>query len=385
MIKKSVFYWSPCLSHVGTVKSTLNSAVGLAKYNKTCQVGIINVFGEWDKYTKYLNYNNVEVINLTFNYYDKLPRGGFLKSRLSYLIIILISCFPLFFLILKRKPDYLIAHLITSLPLILFSFIKTECKLILRISGYPKLNFFRQRLWKFINSKIFKVTCPTNELYEQLDNNKIFDNTKTTVLSDAIININEFLKKKNEKNIDQSELVDKNYFLSVGRFTRQKNYSYLVNEFEKFIVEYPNEKLVIIGEGELKQEIVDKIKIKKLDKNIKVLNYSNNIEYFMKKSKALLLPSLWEDPGFVLVEAAMSNTFVISSDCKNGPKEFLLYGKAGILFKNNQKNELYNSLNFFIKTENDKNKKKILAKKNCLKFTMFRHQKRLSAILNEIT
>ena len=103
MIKKSVFYWSPCLSHVGTVKSTLNSAVGLAKYNKTCQVGIINVFGEWDKYTKYLNYNNVEVINLTFNYYDKLPRGGFLKSRLSYLIIILISCFPLFFFNSQKK------------------------------------------------------------------------------------------------------------------------------------------------------------------------------------------------------------------------------------------------------------------------------------------
>ena len=31
---KTVFYWSPCLSKVGTVKSTLNSALALSKYTK---------------------------------------------------------------------------------------------------------------------------------------------------------------------------------------------------------------------------------------------------------------------------------------------------------------------------------------------------------------
>ena len=33
-MKKKIFYWSPCLNHVGTVISTLNSAIGLCKYNK---------------------------------------------------------------------------------------------------------------------------------------------------------------------------------------------------------------------------------------------------------------------------------------------------------------------------------------------------------------
>ena len=35
------------------------------------------------------------------------------------------------------------------------------------------------------------------------------------------------------------------------------------------------------------------------------------------------MPSLWEDPGFVLIEASYSNTTIISSDCENGPKEIL--------------------------------------------------------------
>ena len=37
--------------------------------------------------------------------------------------------------------------------------------------------------------------------------------------------------------------------------------------------------------------------------------------FHMKNSKAFIL-SLWEDPGFVIIEAALCNLIVISSDCK---------------------------------------------------------------------
>ena len=47
---KEVYYWSPCLSKVGTISSTINSAIGLSKYGKY-SVKIINSCGEWI-YTK---------------------------------------------------------------------------------------------------------------------------------------------------------------------------------------------------------------------------------------------------------------------------------------------------------------------------------------------
>ena len=77
-MKKSIYYWSPCLTKVGTVKSTLNSAISLAKYSKRYEVKILNVFGEWSKYKNYLKKKNVEVKDLTFNYYNFLPKNGFL-------------------------------------------------------------------------------------------------------------------------------------------------------------------------------------------------------------------------------------------------------------------------------------------------------------------
>ena len=54
-MKKTVYYWSPCLTHVGTIKSTLNSSIALAKYNSNYEVILLNVFGEWTEYKKCLN------------------------------------------------------------------------------------------------------------------------------------------------------------------------------------------------------------------------------------------------------------------------------------------------------------------------------------------
>ena len=93
-----------------------------------------------------------------------------------------------------------------------------------------------------------------------------------------------------------------------------------------------------------------------------------------------VLSSKWEEVGFVIVEAAISNLFVISSDCPNGPSEFLNYGNNGILFKNNESGELSKALTKFINL-NKKNNMKLKLKKNANKYTMFKHFKVLNKIL----
>ena len=113
------------------------------------------------------------------------------------------------------------------------------------------------------------------------------------------------------------------------------------------------------------------------------MGYSSNIYNYMKHSEALILTSLWEDPGFVLVEAALSNLFIISSDCKNGPKEILLNGKGGFLFNSNEENALYYKLIDFVNYKRDK-KKLILVKKDIKKYTIFQHSQALDNILNII-
>ena len=96
---------------------------------------------------------------------------------------------------LEKKPDYLVIHLITSLPLILFLIFKFDTKLILRISGLPKLNIFRKFLWKISNNKIHFVTVPTKETCLKLKNMNIFDNSKIRHLPDPVFIENKIKKK----------------------------------------------------------------------------------------------------------------------------------------------------------------------------------------------
>mgnify|MGYP001261584847 FL=1 len=111
------------------------------------------------------------------------------------------------------------------------------------------------------------------------------------------------------------------------------------------------------------------------------MGFSENLFNYMRKAEAFILSSLWEEPGFVIVEAAMCNLFVISSDCKNGPSEFLQNGRSGFLYKSNIKHALKDKLEEFSEFKNNLKEKRINAKKNCLKYTMFRHSLELKKIL----
>ena len=94
----------------------------------------------------------------------------------------------------------------------------------------------------------------------------------------------------------------------------------------------------------------------------------------MKRASEFILSSLWEEVGFVIVEAAASNLSIISSDCKNGPKEFLMNSDAGYLFENNNLDSLINSFNqLTVDAPEIIYKKKILAKKNSKKYSIFQH------------
>ena len=374
---QNLLYWSPFLGNVGTVKSTLNSALAFKKFSRNkYNVKIINVFGEWNNYKNILKKSDIELINLSFNYINFLPKNGFIKSRISYTLIFLISFLPLLKLLKKENNSIFIAHLITSLPLLINFIFKINSKIILRISGYPKLHFIRKKFWQLTIKKVFSVTCPTEELINKLQTSKIIIHPRIKFLPDAIIDINDFLMKKNEK-IDLP--TKKKFLLSVGRLTKQKNYSYLLNEIKNFLISNNDYDLIILGDGEDKKMLKKKINDLSMNDRIYTLGHKKNPYSYMMRASALILTSLWEEVGFVIVEAALSNLLVFSSNCPNGPKEFLENGKAGFLFNTNEKNALKNEIN---KISSDNFKKKIFAKKNCLKYTKFRHFRVFNDILN---
>ena len=165
-----------------------------------------------------------------------------------------------------------------------------------------------------------------------------------SILRDPIISFKNLPKLKNEKRLSEMTNI-KNYFISVGRFTKQKNFEFWLKILE-LKKQYVDIKLVILGDGELMNRVKKIIINEKLEQDILTPGYQKNVFNYFSKARALILPSLWEDPGFVIIEAAACNLNIISSDCKNGPKEILLNGRAGYLFKNNDSDSFKKFLNY---------------------------------------
>ena len=164
MTKKKIYYWSPSLVNVATNKAVINSAYSINRYNKNFKAEIINFFGEFERYQETIKKKNLSLLNFyNPNFFKILPRHGKIYSRISYIIIFLFSFFPLNKIIKKNNPDYLVIHLITSLPLILLIFFNYKTKFILRISGLPKLNFIRKFLWKLAARNFIVLLAPHKE------------------------------------------------------------------------------------------------------------------------------------------------------------------------------------------------------------------------------
>ena len=373
-----IFYWAPWLGKVGSVKSVLNSADILEKYSKNrIKTKIIDAVGEWKEFQN--NYRYIDLNKIKF--FRFLPRGGFLNSRISYMLIFIFSFFPLLKLLKKEKPDYLVVHLITSLPLLLKVIFNLNTKIILRISGYPKMNFIRTFVWKKASKRIFKVTFPTSDLLNQFKKLNIFEENQMKILRDPIIRFKNLPALKKEET--KSEISNiKDYFLAVGRFTKQKNFEFLVKNFIELRRKYKDIKLIILGDGELLDVITKIVNNEQLKNEILILGFKKNVFKFFSKARALILSSLWEDPGFVLVEAAACNLSIISSDCKNGPREILLDGKAGFLFRNNDSQSFRETFEAYMNSnQNELIKKKIIAKKQVRNFTFFSHFKSFKNII----
>ena len=164
--------------------------------------------------------------------------------------------------------------------------------------------------------------------------------------------------------------------------TKQKNFLFLLSCLREIDLKNKNLNFLIIGDGEEKKKLKQLIKNYDLEEFVKLLDYTNNVFYYMNKSKAFILTSLWEDPGFVLVEAGLSNCSIISSDCPNGPME-IVGEKGGFIFSSNNKSSFLKTFDNFLKSSPiDKHNKKIIVKKKLKEFSIFRHYCKLKDILN---
>jgi len=280
-----------------------------------------------DKYNKFIIINNDE--RLEYPYQGQLINlgtkvksniiGKFLniikrihklrKIKKNYKIDVTISLLSSANInnILSRRNDKVIVSV--------RNFISKELK-----GFYGKLN---KLSIKCLYNKADEVVVVSKAIKEDLVKNFGLKENKIKVIYNPydIVKINQLAEEEIAE--DQIKIFNNPIIITAGRLSEQKGQWHLIRAFKKVKFEIPDAKLIILGQGELKDYLRQLASDLKLENDIYFLGFQKNPFKYIARSNIYVLPSLYEGFPNALCEAMACRVPVISSDCKSGPREIL--------------------------------------------------------------
>lgn len=118
--------------------------------------------------------------------------------------------------------------------------------------------------------------------------------------------------------------------VSIGRLEVQKDYFNLILAFER-ILKFREAKLIIIGEGSLRNDLQSFARQLGIAESIDFLGFVENPLSYLSQCDIFVLASKWEGFANVIVESLGAGVNVVSTACPSGPSEILDEGKYGRL------------------------------------------------------
>jgi glycosyltransferase involved in cell wall biosynthesis len=234
-------------------------------------------------------------------------------------------------IIIKKQNnfDFVVSFLTNANILNVLS--KVNEKVILSVRNHQtldlknkKYSLFYSLAIKILYNKSNGIVCVTKSVMDDLKTNfKIKDELLKVIYNGYPIN--QITKMANSKLSDQEKILfNQNTIISIGRLTTQKGHSFLIDSFSILKKSFNEYKLVIVGEGELREALEDQILNLGLSDSVFLYGKVDNPYKLLKNSKLFVLTSLYEGYPNVLCEAIIVGTNSIVTNSISGPSEILL-------------------------------------------------------------
>lgn len=226
----------------------------------------------------------------------------------------------------KEHHDYKVVHMHSSSKNYMILKYAKKYDIPIRIAHSHNIDFQTKNSLKKLIGNLFKkplIKYATDYFAcskiagEWLFGEDIVESDKFRVIHNAVdydkFKFNENIRKnmRKEFGFKENDIVIGN----VGRFAQQKNHDFLIDIFNECYKINSNYRLLLVGIGELEQEIKNKVSILGLEKEVVFAGFRKDVNCCMQAMDLFLMPSLHEGLPVVGVEAQASGlTCYMSKD-----------------------------------------------------------------------
>lgn len=184
-----------------------------------------------------------------------------------------------------------------------------------RYTGIKKLSY--QIAYRLGYPAVNLIVCQTEIMKEQLlEQNKFIPKYKA-VTKENPIDLNH-LAKKAEAPLN-ANMVASDFICAAGRLIPEKGFTLLIYAFTKIAKQHKDLKLLILGEGRERDNLVQLITETNLDGRVILMGHIDNPIPYFKKAKLCVVSSIKEGfPNVLLEMMAVSPSTVISTLCAGG-------------------------------------------------------------------
>lgn len=285
-------------------------------------------------FTSDIHYNlnsNINIINLN------ISRNSSQIDRNLKEIRELISTFK------KEKPDIIISFIRNVNSIIAAKYVGIP--IIISERNNPKYDP-KSRFWRVARKLVYPFS---DGVVFQTEGARLYYSKYIRDKSCIIQNpLQENMPKKEVYDIESKSIV------TIGRLSAQKNQKTLINAFYNIHKKYPQYKLFIYGEGELRQELEQLIRDLGIVDSVIMPGSIKNIHERIVEADIFVFTSLYEGYPNALIEAMAIGLPVISTECDYGPEDIINNDINGILVPIGDSNKLEIEIERLI---NDKNKR----------------------------
>lgn len=185
------------------------------------------------------------------------------------------------------------------------------------------LRYSRKKLQKFKilyhlgYSSLDLLICQSDEMKFQLIKGlpKLISKINVQVINNPI-DLKDSYHLQNSSSYDFP--IKYKFIVSAGRLIWEKGFDILIAAFYKLKNEYPNMKLIILGEGALRKNLEDQISSLELDTEVFLPGHVSNVYDYFKNAEMCVVSSKIEGFPNVLLQMMSQNNRVVSTKCAGG-------------------------------------------------------------------